>query len=201
MATVESGGRGRVRGEHAPFRPSTESMSFGKASAIGACTGLGIVALFVAGIRMAYLPASPPAAANAQAAPEVGPSARASEPLAAARARVGESSDASALPSNLRIAGVPSAAPAPTDASVPSAVAASRPAPVAAPAWHRGAPVIAPGRREGPSAKPATSVAAAEDETAQPSLVPVIPDTPPPAVDPLVKAVQDLEPSTPPQSP
>jgi hypothetical protein len=36
-----------------------------------------------------------------------------------------------------------------------------------------------------------------EEADAQTSFVPVIPDSPPPAIDPLVKAVRELEPSAP----
>lgn len=204
MATFESDSRDR--GQGGSFRHATEPMSIGKASFVGACTGLGIVALFVAGVRIAYRPAAPPAVANSQATPEISPGVRPSDPLGAARARSVVWPDSSTASSNSQAAAVPTATPTLVDASASSALATSHTAPVGPPAWRRAPPSAAPGRHV-PSAKapssgsPGGAGGAPEDDNSQTSLVPVIPDTPPPAVDPLVKAVQELEPSASPKSP
>jgi hypothetical protein len=205
MATLESDSRDR--GQRASSRHAAEPMSIGRASFVGACTGLGIAALFVAGVRIAYRAASPPAVANAQATPEISPGVRPPDPLGAARARSVVSPDSSTASSNLQAAAAPTATPTVADASASSAFATSHTAPGGPPAWRRALPPAAPGRHV-PYAKAPSSGGplggaggAPEDDNSQTSLVPVIPDTPPPAVDPLVKAVQELEPSAPPKSP
>jgi hypothetical protein len=205
MATVDSDGRDRAHGPRMPSRNPNEPMSMGKASLIGACSGLGIVALFVMGFRMAYRPPSAsPAVANAQAtqATPMGTStSHPAESVARARLHADESPDASTPPPNGQAVAAPGIMDAALpDAALPSAVAARGAPGPPPPAWHKAGP--APARHGAPAAKTASaSGPGPEDETSQTSLVPVIPDSPPPAVDPLVKAVQDLEPSAPPHSP
>ena len=201
MATIDLDGRDRVDGPRGPLRRPPEPMSLGRASLIGACAGLGTVALFVAGVRTAYRAASPPASvthAQAMHATPVGSSTkRPADPMAKAPPAADESPVASAAsPAIAQATAVRATDAAASDAALPSAVAALR-APTAPPAWHRAGP---PPARRGPAGvkqpSPASG-ASPDDDTSQTSLVPVIPDSPPPAVDPLVKAVQELEPSAP----
>ena len=68
METNDSDGRDRVHERQGPSRRPSEPMSMGRASLIGAFSGLVAVALVVAGIRASYRPASPSdAVTNAQA--------------------------------------------------------------------------------------------------------------------------------------
>ena len=65
--------------------------------------------------------------------------------------------------------------------------------------WHATGAGAA-GRHQISSAEPRAAVSKSlkeEEADAQTSFVPVIPDSPPPAIDPLVKAVRELEPSAP----
>jgi type IV secretory pathway VirB10-like protein len=154
-----------------------------RAGLVGAGAGLAIVAMIVIGARLAYhsapatLPAPPAATTNA-------------------------AEEAPSLPTEMTAPPAPVSLPPPTVAPTPIATRTPprrkpRPAPTAeakaTPGSAESQANAATKEIKEPkdTAKPASTASADEAETASTSLVPVIPSSPPPEVDPLVKAVLD----------
>jgi hypothetical protein len=166
-----------------------------KAGLLGAAVGLAFVALFVIGARLAYhpardVPAAPPVvwpqASITQLIPSAAPT---SPPAPAPTASVTADSTGAPAPQPKR------SAPVARPASTAGVVAA------AARNVARNTDTPSEGASSGASAGPATAATttaagqtapAADSAT---SLIPVIPASPPPELDPLVKAV--LEDDTP----
>jgi hypothetical protein len=177
VATVSSGAR-----DVAPAVPAG-TPSARKAGVIGAVLGLSFVALFVVGARLAYrtpavaaAAASPPAQKTGEPRVLAPPPLESPAPVAALAERPAASIAAPPPPRHVTPAAKP---PAPTVAIAKAKVRAADGSP------EKGAPTSA-GGASGTAAAP--GVEPAEDESAQ-SMTPVIPASPPPEVDPLVKAV------------
>jgi hypothetical protein len=188
-----------VEGEaQAPRAPAaTASTSARKAGLIGAGVGLAFVVLFVLGARLAYRVAPQDHDTKSSASTAPAPSREMAAPTSIATA--------ASIAADTLSAGAPAAPPmaVPTQILAPVAREQARrgaPRPVGAGAGTAGPPKAAkpaadsPLEPSSPPTMAASSSAAAgggQAETAESaeSLIPVIPSSPPPELDPLVKAV------------
>jgi hypothetical protein len=173
VATLAAGEPEAAR-PHAP-----QGASARKAGVVGAISGLVLVAMFVVGARIAHRLTPPPAAAgevqpvkSSVSLPSPSP---APKPIPTAAAASESASSAVREPPRRRVP----AARAITSPKAPAQAVEGQ-----AESAPQGAPVGSAG-----NAAPSTSAGSGAPSDSATSLVPVIPSSPPPEVDPLVKAI------------
>lgn len=180
--------------------PVAQGTSTARASLVGAAAGLAFVAMIVIGARLAYQ--EPHDAAQASggrpgaSAVTAGEGFAAPSPSAAVTANPPNPLPIALPPTTIASPAFPAApkrplAPKPAavagGAMVPAVVAAKGPSEPGAPASETTSKGKPPGAAA--AAAPSSSSASAEPADSAPSLVPVIPSSAPPEMDPLVKAV------------